>query len=110
MRALLDAYGFPLVPERVAATADDAATAAAELGFPVVVKTAEPGAHKTETGGVALDLRDEAAVRARRERIGCPVVVQPIVEGGVELLGGRRPGRRLRPARRLRARAASSPS
>ena len=62
--ALLDAYGLPLVPERVAATADDAAAAAAELGFPVVVKSAEPGAHKTETGGVALELEDEDAVRA----------------------------------------------
>ena len=88
VRMLLDAYGLPLVPERVAATADDAATAAAELGFPVVVKSAEPGAHKTETGGVALGLEDEDAARAAAERIGCPVVVQPFVEGGVELLGG----------------------
>ena len=88
VRMLLDAYGLPLVPERVAATADDAATAAAELGFPVVVKSAEPGAHKTETGGVALGLEDEDAARAAAERIGFPVVVQPFVEGGVELLGG----------------------
>ena len=88
VRMLLDAYGLPLVPERVAATADDAATAAAELGFPVVVKSAEPGAHKTETGGVALGLEDEDAARAAAKRIGCPVVVQPFVEGGVELLGG----------------------
>src|SRR5262249_40855226 len=56
VRELLDSFGFPLVPERVAHTADDAAAAAAEVGFPVVVKTAEAGAHKTESGGVALDL------------------------------------------------------
>src|SRR5262249_57933607 len=85
---LLDSFGFPLVPERVAQTADDAAAAAAEVGFPVVVKTAEAGAHKTESGGVALDLRDEAEVRAAVGCIGLPVVIQPMVAGGVELLAG----------------------
>jgi hypothetical protein len=78
----------PLVPERVAATAGAAVEAARELGLPAVVKTAEAGAHKTETGGVALDLADEDAVRAAAERIGTPVVVQPMVTGGVELLAG----------------------
>src|SRR5581483_11034387 len=42
-RALLDAYGIPLVPERVAATADEAVAASRELGFPAVVKTAAAG-------------------------------------------------------------------
>jgi acetyl coenzyme A synthetase (ADP forming)-like protein len=88
VRELLDSFGFPLVPERVAQTGDDAAAAAAEVGFPVVVKTAEAGAHKTESGGVALDLRDEAEVRAAVGRIGLPVVIQPMVAGGVELLAG----------------------
>ncbi len=87
-RRLLEAYGIPLVPERVAASADEAAAAAAEIGFPVVVKTAAAGAHKTETGGIALDLPDEAAVRAAVERIGAPVLVQELVERGTELLAG----------------------
>jgi acyl-CoA synthetase (NDP forming) len=87
-RELLLAYGLPLVAERVAATSDEAAVAAAELGFPVVVKTAAAGAHKTELGGIALDLRDEAAVREAAARIGGPVVVQPMVPGGAELLAG----------------------
>jgi acetate---CoA ligase (ADP-forming) len=87
-RALLAAYGVPLVEERLAGDADAAVTAAAELGFPVVVKTAAAGAHKTETGGVALDLRDEEQVRAAVERMGAPVLVQPYVRGGAELLAG----------------------
>jgi acetyl coenzyme A synthetase (ADP forming)-like protein len=87
-RRLLEAYGVPVVPERFAASADEAVTAAAELGYPVVVKTAAAGAHKTETGGVALDLRDEAAVREAVGRIRRPVLVQPFVKGGVELLAG----------------------
>jgi acyl-CoA synthetase (NDP forming) len=87
-RALLAAYGVPLVEERLAADADAAAAAAEALGFPVVVKTAAAGAHKTETGGVALDLRDEEQVRAAVERMGTPVLVQQYVRGGAELLAG----------------------
>jgi acyl-CoA synthetase (NDP forming) len=87
-RELLLAYGLPLVGERVASTPADAAAAAGELGFPVVVKTAAAGAHKTELGGVVLDLPDSEAVRAAAERLGGPVVVQPMVHGGAELLAG----------------------
>src|SRR4029079_12876937 len=84
--ALLEAYGVPVVSEREAASVDAAVEAARELGFPVVVKTAAAGAHKTESGGVALDLRDEKQVAAAVERIGAPVVVQSYVSGGAELL------------------------
>jgi acetyl coenzyme A synthetase (ADP forming)-like protein len=87
-RALLEAFGIPVVPERMAATPDEAVAAAAELGFPVVVKTAVAGAHKTEYGGVALDLRDAAAVHAAALHMDGPVLVQRQVQGGVELLAG----------------------
>jgi acetate---CoA ligase (ADP-forming) len=87
-RELLEAYGIPLVPERSAATTDEAVEGARELGFPVVVKTAAAGAHKTESGGIALDLRDEEQVRAAVERIGAPVTVQRYLKGGTELLAG----------------------
>jgi acyl-CoA synthetase (NDP forming) len=87
-RELLLAYGVPLVPERVAASADEAVAAARELGLPAVVKTAAPGAHKTETGGIALDLATDEAVAAAATRIGPPVIVQPMLSGGAELLAG----------------------
>ena len=87
-RELLESYGLPLVPERVGASVEEAVALARELGFPAVVKTAAPGAHKTETGGVALDLADADAVAAAASRIGVPVVVQPMLAGGVELLAG----------------------
>ena len=87
-RELLEAYGVPVVPERLAATPDEAAATAAELGFPAVVKSAEPGAHKTETGGVALNLADAEEVRAAAVRIGVPVLVQPMLAGSAELLAG----------------------
>ena len=87
-RQLLLHYGIPLVPERVVESAADAVTAARELGYPCVVKTAVAGAHKTEIGGLALDLADEAAVRAAVDRIGLPALVQPMLNGGAELLAG----------------------
>jgi acyl-CoA synthetase (NDP forming) len=87
-RELLAAYGLPLVPERVASTVDEAVAAAREMGLPSVVKTAAPGAHKTETGGIALDLADEEAVASAATRIGLPVIVQPMLKGGAELLAG----------------------
>jgi acetate---CoA ligase (ADP-forming) len=87
-RALLASYGLPIVDERYAASPHDAATAADELGYPVVVKTAVAGAHKTESGGVVIDLRDASSVIAAVERIGGAVIVQPQIKGGVELLAG----------------------
>ena len=63
-------------------------SAAAELGLPAVVKSAVPGAHKTETGGVAVGLESEAEVREAAERIGLPVLVQPLIGGSAELLAG----------------------
>jgi acetyl coenzyme A synthetase (ADP forming)-like protein len=87
-RRLLEAYGVPVVPERHVATPEAAVEAARELGYPVVLKTAAPGAHKTEEGGVILDLGDDDAVRAAAERLGGPLLVQPFVRGGAELLAG----------------------
>ena len=89
------------MPERDAATLDAVAEAAAELGFPVVVKSAVPGAHKTETGGVALGLADGAAAREAAGRIGLPVIVQPMAGDGPELIAG---------SSRIRSSGRSSPS
>ena len=88
VRALLDAYGIPLVQERPAGSEDEVLAAARELGYPAVVKSAEPGAHKTETGGVALDLRDEAELGEAVRRVGLPAIVQPMIRGNAELLAG----------------------
>jgi acetate---CoA ligase (ADP-forming) len=87
-RALLEAYGVPVVAERLAHTPAEAVDGARELGFPVVVKLAEPGLHKTDVGGVALDLGNEQAVREAVERMGAAVVVQPYLTGRTELLAG----------------------
>jgi acetate---CoA ligase (ADP-forming) len=88
VRSLLESYGLPLVPQWTAASPRKAARAARELGFPVAVKSAEPGAHKTERGAVALGLRTQREVEAAASAIGGPVLVQAMVSGGVELLAG----------------------
>ena len=88
VRKLLRAYGIPVVAEHVAENTEEAVAAANELGYPAVVKTAVPGLHKTDSGGVALGLSDAAAITRAAQQIGCPVLVQKMVEGGVELLAG----------------------
>lgn len=60
---LLSAYGIPVVPTEIAATAGDAITAAESLGYPVVLKLYSHSlTHKTDVGGVQLNLPDAAAV------------------------------------------------
>ena len=87
-RRLLAAYRIPLVPSSSPTRRRRQQQQPPTLGFPAVVKTAAAGAHKTESGGVALDLSDAEAVRSAAKRIGCPVIVQPMIKGGVELLAG----------------------
>jgi len=85
-------HGIPVVPRLAAADEDAAVAAAAGLGYPVVVKAAGL-AHKSDTGGVRLDLGDEAAVRQAYRAVRAvaghgPVLVQPFRTGGVELITG----------------------
>ncbi|MDQ6773685.1 MAG: acetate--CoA ligase family protein, partial [Candidatus Dormibacteraeota bacterium] len=63
-KRLLEAYGVAIPGEWQARDAEEAASAAAELGFPVVVKVLSPDlAHKSDAGGVRLGLRSEQEVR-----------------------------------------------
>ncbi len=97
-KAFLSAHGIPFAPERLAATPDEGAAAATELGFPVVAKLCGDGiAHKTERGLVRLGLTDEAAVRvAVGELLGAAmpqddatgVLIAPMISGTRELLAG----------------------
>jgi acetyl coenzyme A synthetase (ADP forming)-like protein len=87
-RSLLERYGVPLAPQQTAASPRKAAQAAREMGFPVAVKSAEPGAHKTERGAVVLGLRTQREVADAASAIGGSVLVQAMVSGGVELLAG----------------------
>jgi acetate---CoA ligase (ADP-forming) len=62
-RSLLAAGGVPFVPARSVTTGGEATAAAAELGYPVVLK-ALGTLHKSDAGGVALDLSDATALLA----------------------------------------------
>ena len=63
-KAVLDAYGIPSVATLKARDADEAALAAAQVGFPVAIKVVSPQiVHKSDVGGVALNLATPEAVR-----------------------------------------------
>jgi acetyltransferase len=69
-KELLAAYGIPVTTPRAARTPEEAVEAAQAIGFPVVLKVLAPQiTHKTEVGGVALDLRDPTAVREAFARV-----------------------------------------
>ncbi|GGE73590.1 bifunctional acetate--CoA ligase family protein/GNAT family N-acetyltransferase [Massilia psychrophila] len=69
-KAVLAAYGIPVVQTRFAADVEAAVAAAREIGFPVAVKIVSPQAsHKSDVGGVALDLDTLDAVRAAAQRM-----------------------------------------
>jgi acyl-CoA synthetase (NDP forming) len=97
---LLAEHGLPVVPWRVAVTGAEAVAAARELGYPVVLKVVAPEIlHKSDIGGVALDVRSDDSVREAFERViaagaaidGARVegaLVAPMRGEGLELIAG----------------------
>jgi len=69
-KTLLEYYDFPVVKTLVAHTADEAAASASQIGYPVVLKILSPQiVHKTDAGGVVLDINSEAELRESYELI-----------------------------------------
>ncbi len=101
-KQLLKAYDIPTVDTRIAITEQEALEAAEEIGYPVVLKVHSLTiTHKTDVGGVQLNLRDAEAVKAAfqaikqsvTEKVGAEhfqgVTVQPMVKlDGYELIVG----------------------
>jgi len=100
-KELIAALGVRVAMPQMCATADEAARAAAAIGFPVAVKLGSTDvSHKSDVGGVVLGLESADAVRAAYDGIGenlaakLPdahfdgVTVQPMVAGGVEMIVG----------------------
>lgn len=100
-KEVLALYDIPVTRETLATTADEAVTAARAIGYPVVLKIESPDiAHKTEAGGVLLNMQDEAEVRYGFSKIIenaraydaaaqiAGVLVQEMVTGGRELILG----------------------
>ncbi|HEY7285644.1 MAG TPA: GNAT family N-acetyltransferase, partial [Vicinamibacterales bacterium] len=97
---VLGDFGLPVVPSASARSADEAAALAAVMGFPVVAKINSPRVlHKSDVGGVKINLRDAEAVRAAFASIlraggeavppaNTTVVIQPMIAGGVETMMG----------------------
>jgi acetyltransferase len=99
-KILLATYGIPTIATEVAANAEEAVSAACRIGYPVALKLhSETITHKTDVGGVQLNLADESAVRTAFQRMSVTraagpehflgVTVQPMVRAeGYELILG----------------------
>jgi acetyltransferase len=91
---ILSAYGIPIIQHRHAASEGEVIASAAELGYPLVMKTAQPEVlHKSDSGGVELDLAGEREVLEAYRRllaIGPEVLLQRMAGPGLEwFVGGR---------------------
>jgi len=95
--SIFEAYGIPVASWRVVKNAPQATAAAQEIGYPVVVKVDCAAIdHKSDQGGVAINLKDAAAVRRTieemQERLGqfgdLNFLVQKFLPGGRELIVG----------------------
>jgi len=94
VQALLDAAGIVRAGEAVVTSADEAAKAAERLGYPVVMKVVGP-VHKSDVGGVKLNVKDAATVRAEFERMikikdTTAILLQPMLSGSELFVGGKR--------------------
>jgi succinyl-CoA synthetase beta subunit len=95
-KKLLHLYGIPVAREKLSRSADQAVSAAADIGFPVVLKACSPELmHKSERGCIELNLRSEGDVREAYGRIISSVdlelegvLVQEMVPGQRELVVG----------------------
>jgi acyl-CoA synthetase (NDP forming) len=91
-KQILRAYGLSATQEVLTGSLDETLRAAEEIGYPVVLKTASGDLHKTERGGVRLDLADSeqlaAAYRDFEQRLGPQALVQQMIPPGVELILG----------------------
>ena len=90
---LLSAFGVPTIRSEVAQSWDALVLAAARIGYPVALKTAETGIdHKSDCRGVLLGLADRDALKHAyddlRSRLGPRVIVQAMAAEGVELALG----------------------
>jgi len=91
VQILLDAAGINRAGEKVVKTVDHAVEAAAILGFPVVMKVVGP-VHKSDVGGVVLNVKNGEAVREEFNRMiqikdTTSILIQPMLSG-IELFAG----------------------
>ncbi|NJN97491.1 MAG: CoA-binding protein, partial [Anaerolineales bacterium] len=91
-KEILRAYGITTPAEAVATSLEEAVRVAEAIGYPVALKTAAGELHKSDRGGVRLDLPDAVslaeAYRDFSTRFGPRVLVQQMIPAGVELLLG----------------------
>lgn len=100
-KKILSKAGIPVVRDHLATSADEAGAFAVDIGFPIAMKLVSTDIlHKSEIGGVLLNVADEASARGgydtliKRAKVALPeanvdgVVIAPMITGGVETILG----------------------
>jgi acetyltransferase len=93
VREILSCAGIPLVPELVSTSKDELADFAEQVGYPVVAKVVGP-VHKSDVGGVALNIRSKEVLAAEFDRMmqipeASAVMVQKMIKGTELFIGAK---------------------
>jgi acyl-CoA synthetase (NDP forming) len=88
--ALLGDFSVPVVPHETVSSKAELVTAAGSIGYPLVIKTAEPGInHKSDSNGVVINIKSEPDLLDHYDdlsgRLGPTVLVSQMVNDGVEI-------------------------
>jgi acetyl-CoA synthetase (ADP-forming) len=95
-KMVLSAYGIPVTQEKTVGTEAEATAAAAEMGYPVVLKgSGEAVSHKTELDLISLNIRDEQGLvesyrkfNNRKDVVVEEFLIQQMIKGNRELMAG----------------------
>lgn len=93
VRALLQAAAIPVVPEAVSSNCDELVGAARQMGYPIVVKVVGP-VHKSDVGGVTLNVKDDEQLKAEFDRMmqipdATAVMIQKMISGTELFIGAK---------------------
>ena len=93
VREILSCAGIPLVPEFVSTSKDELSDFAEKVGYPVVAKVVGP-VHKSDVGGVALNIRSKEVLQAEFDRMmqipeASAVMVQKMIKGTELFIGAK---------------------
>ena len=93
VRQILSCAGIPMVPELVSTSKDELSAFAEKVGFPVVAKVVGP-VHKSDVGGVALNIRSKEVLGAEFDRMmqipdATAVMVQKMIKGTELFIGAK---------------------
>lgn len=85
---ILERYELPVVKYAYCSNEDELLAAADSMGYPLVAKIADETAHKSDQGGVILDIKEQSALLDAASKLGYPLILGPMIKKKHEIMLG----------------------